>query len=372
MRKLLENMTSVVFFALLAVIMVCVIINGRHDFASMFRRQPESDIHSECTELLSDSLPLKRSWNELYSHTARAFGKEELFGIYYEKTGDRLIDLNDCSTGSFTDESVNAVNRFHGAFPELPMFAMIIPTASGIYRGRLPVQSAAADQQKLIDDIYYNIDAEVTPLDVWSALYSARDDYIYFRTDDRWTPQGAYCAYAATAAKLGLVPYSISNYDVDYTHTEFRGELAEQSGIYDSVPDMINVYRCKFGSYIKSCEVLRADGTLDKRSSVYSKSGLRSDDKYAYFLGTVHYKTVTVKTAAEDEPKLLMIGSDYASCFLPFLAPHYSEILLADPYEFAEGETLSELADVRGYDRVFMLIDVNSFCERGGLDAICN
>ena len=371
MRKLLENITSVVFFTLLAVMLICVLINGRQGFAGLVKSLPEGNIRSECLKLLGESVPMKSVQKELYSRTARTLGKEELFGVFHEKTGDRLIKITDCGTGAYTDVSVDAVNRFHEKFPKLPVYTMIVPTAAGIYRGRLPMRSEAADQQKLIDDIYYNIDAEVTPLDVWSSLYSARDDYIYFRTDDRWTPQGAYSAYAATVAKLGLTPYSLSNYDVDHTNTEFRGALASESGIYDTLPDMINVYRCKYGSYIKSCEVLRADGILDKRSSVYSKNGLRSEDKYAYFLGTVHYKSVKITTAAEEEPKLLRIGSDYASCFLPFLAPHFSEILLIDPYELEEGEGLSQFAEVGDYDRLLMLIDADSFCERDGLSAIC-
>lgn len=368
MKKLLDKASVFLFFAAVLFLSVMSLINWK-PIAEEQLSQEEPKL--DPTGILSDCFPLRRSWNELYSRTARIMGQDEIFGIYYEKSGDRLIKLFENSDVNYTNNSVAAVNAFHRARSRLPIYMMIVPTASGIYRGRLPLPSEAVDQQKLIDDIYYKIDSEVTPLDVWSPLYAARDDYIYFRTEDRWTPQGAYEAYAASISKLGFAPYSVSNYDVDYTHTVYRGSLAETSGIFDTSADTINVYRCKYGSYIKSCTVLRTSGMIDTRSSVYSKNGLRSDDKYSYFLGTTHYKTAKIKTAVEDGPRLLMIGSDYASCFLPFLAPHYSDIALINPYELDDDEKVFQYLETDQYDQVLILCDVGSFCGDKGLERIC-
>ena len=366
MKKILDNITIVLFFVLILLLGCSALIKYGIPSDIKFSDKPDEAVG----KMISEGFPVRRSWNELYSRTSRIMGQEEIFGIYYERSGDRLIKLFGEKNTSFIENSINAVNTFHQDRPGMPVYMMLIPSASGIYRGRLPLPSEAADQQKLIDEIYYRIDSDVIPLDVWGALYSARDDYIYFRTSDRWTSLGAYNAYAASISKLGFAPYTLSNYDVDYTNTEYHGELAETSGIFDTAPDTINVYRCKFGSYVKSCTVLRTNGIIDTRSSVYSKNGLRSDDKYAYFLGTAHYKTANVKTASEDAPRLLMIGSDYASCFLPFLAPHFSEIALINPFELNADETIYDYIDPEQFDQALILCDIGSFCDKRGFERI--
>ena len=367
MKKILDTISIVLFFAVILLIGAAVFLNGKLTPAMLLSEKKNGQ---DMGDMIAGNFPMRNSWNELYSRTSRAIGQEEIFGIYYERGGDRLIKIFSQDECRFTDSSITAVNDYHRARARMPVYLMLIPGASGIYRGRLPLPSEAADQQKLIDDIYYKIDSEVIPLDVWGALYAARDDYVYFRTTDRWTPQGAYEAYTASISKLGLTPYSLSNYDVDFTNAEFRGQLAEKSGIFDTAPDTINVYRCKYGSYIESCSVLRTNGMIDTRSSVYSKNGLRSDDKYAYYLGTIHYKTARIKTAAEDAPKLLMIGTDYASCFLPFLAPHFSEIALVNPFELEEGEKILQYVEPGQFDQTLILCDVESFCGMKGLDRI--
>ena len=367
MKKMLDIISIVLFFTVILMLGIAVFASGNITPSKVISAKKSEQ---GLSDMIAENFPLRNGWNELYSRTSRAIGQEEIFGIYYERSGDRLIKLFSQDECKYTESSITAVNDYHRARARMPIYMMLIPSASGIYRGRLPLPSEAADQQKLIDDIYYKIDREVIPIDIWGALYSARDDYVYFRTTDRWTPQGAYEAYSSSASKMGLTPYTISNYDVDYTNAEFRGALAETSGIFDTAPDTINVYRCKYGSYIESCTVLRTTGMIDTRSSVYSRNGLRSDDKYAYYLGTIHYKTARIKTAAEDAPKLLMIGTDYASCFLPFLAPHYSEIALVNPFELDDGEKILQYVEPSQFDQTLILCDVESFCGKKGLDRI--
>jgi hypothetical protein len=69
-------------------------------------------------------------------------------------------------------------------------------------------------------------------------------------------------------------------------------------------------------------------------------------------------------------PSLLIIKSDYANCYVPFLAPHYSRITLVDPEMLSDGESLTDIANPNDYDQVLFLYDVKSFCEAENLDKI--
>lgn len=364
MKKLNDYITVIVFFILISVFGAGSLLSGGASQGAAVSSAYDAE------ELVRGGFPLGEKMKTLYTRCARLLGQDDFFGIYYDEKGGRLIDVFGSFNSSKAESAVEALGSFRERYEDLPMYALLIPTASGIYRENLPYPLGAADQQKLIDELYYQIDAEITPIDVWGMLYQVRDNYIYYRTDDRWTQQGAYAAYAACIPKLGGSLYSVSNYDVEYTHVEFYGDLSQRSGLSLTEPDRINAYRCKFGSYVVSCDVIHGNDMLDERTSVYSRSGLQRGDKYSFFLGDSDCKSAYIRTTAEGMPKLLVIGSDYANCFLPFLAPHYSEIMLVSPPSFSEGETLSDFADPEDYDQVLFLYDIRSFCDAEGLDSI--
>ncbi len=359
-------MTVMLFFAFICLGGIMTSAAGRKAALSAFSAEQPVD---EIQRSAAASFPASDKMQALCSRCARLFGQSAFDGVYYDADGGRLIDVHSGLDTEKAYAAAKAIDDFHAGAPELPAFVMLVPTASGIYRERLPESLAADDQQKLIDELYYAIDPEITPLDVYGSLFNVRENYIFYRTDDRWTPQGAYAAYAVSAQRLGAALYSVQNYDVEYTHVEFFGDLAERSGIRSIAPDRVNAYRCKFGSYVKSCDVTH-DGITDNRTSVYSRSGLIKSDKYSFFLGSSELKTAHIVTTAEGMPKLLLIGSDYAHCFVPFLLPHYSEIMLIDPKQLADGETVDMFADTKDFDQVLFLFDLKTFCGESGYEKL--
>lgn len=361
MKKFLDCVSIILFFSVTVMIGIsAVFFGGKAD-------KPRSA--DSAREYVRESFPFRNNWSSLYSRVSKLMGTKQFGDIYLDDGGGRLIRVFSEYDEERTEKNISAINEFNEKHSKTPSYIMIAPTASGIYRDDLPDSLHAADQQRLIDDIYYAIDASVTPLDVFNALYSARDNYIYYRTDPYWTQQGAYEAYAASVSKLGSQPYSVANYDVDYTHVSYYGSLSRESGIRSVTADTVNAYRCKYGSYIRSTELLRDKQTYAK-TSVYSPIGLRGENKYEYFLGGSDFKCARIETASEGKPTLLIICSDYANCFVPFLAPHYSEITMVVPERLSGGETLSDFADADDYDQTLFLYDVESFCRTEGFDRL--
>lgn len=308
---------------------------------------------------LKKDFPMSESWHSLYSRTALLSGARGFGGVYFDKPNERLISSLKDPGNKALKETAEKINEFYHRYPDKPCYIMIVPTACGIYRAELPEAIEAADQQPIIDKLYYDVDPEVIPLDVFNALYSARDDYIFFRTDPYWTQLGAYHAYSSAASKLGIETYSAQNYDIDFTHVEYQGKLAKQSAVYAAKADTIDVFKCKYGSYIKSVEIVTSEDT-EKRSSPYRSGKLKTQDKYSYFIGADDYKLASITTTNEDMPSMLMICSDYANCFAPFLAPHYSNITLVDPDDLDEGEKIYDIADPAEFDQIMILFDLDT------------
>ncbi len=370
MKRVMDYIGIALFFALVSILGIgSLVLRGGEGAAEVF--SDLDDAQEQAETYVEESFLMHDNWTSLYSKAALVLGQRMFSGIYYDSDEDRLIDVfteSDYSEDK-SQSSVNALNRFDEEHSELPCYVMLVPTASGIYSSSLPDSVDALDERQLIDDLYYDISAAVTPIDVWSALYSARDSYIYFRSDSRWTQLGAYEAYCTFASKLGLTTYTVSNYDVDYTHVDFYGELSQASGVKTTQADSINAYRSKYGSYIKSTEIL-SDTQSFVKTSVYSSSALITSDKYSYFLGDSDYKCVQIETTNEDSPSLLIIGSDYASCFAPLLSPHYLSITIVNPAELEDDDYLSDIISPDDYDAVLFLFDIESFCEGTGMDKI--
>lgn len=366
MKKVLNCISIIMFFAVTAMIGVSTVF-FQHGKPFKKALEQHGNVRQAAEDYAVSNFPFKANWESLCARSAELTGRRQFRSVYHDKERDMLVDVFSEYDKSRRDKNVADINAFYKKYKGTSMYIMLAPTASGIYRSELPDSAGAIDQQKLIDDIYFDIDEAVNPLDVFSALYSARDSYIYFRTDPYWTQAGAYEAYSAAIGKMGSAPYTLANYDMDYSHVYYRGELSAKSGVRRVSEDTITACRCKYGSYVKSVKMLRDKQTYSK-TSLYNSAGLNSADKYSYYLGASNFKCTRVVTTGKDLPKLLIIKSDYANCMIPFLAPHYSEITLVDPGMLEEGEKLEDLADPADYDQVLFLYDVQTFCETDEFD----
>ena len=102
---------------------------------------------------------------------------------------------------------------------------MLAPTAAGIYSAKLPAYTSNTDQREMIDNIYYDLDSRIDTIDTFFPMYSARNNYVYYRTDRKWTSFGAYFAYADGIKELGFEPVVLSNYDQEYTSFFMKVQL---------------------------------------------------------------------------------------------------------------------------------------------------
>lgn len=366
MKKASEYITIIVFFLLLAMFAVSTVFFQKK--VSFDDEKNKGGTFSETFDSYArDNFPLQNNWKSLYANTMVLLGKEQFGNIYI--LDDKLVETySDVDTDKIKN-NVSYLNDF-AQKTDIPIYTMIVPTSAGIYSADLPSYANGTSQKNDINNIYLALDTKISTIDAFYPLYSARDEYIYYRTDNKWTSFGAYYAYIDVAKKMGNVPQMLSNYDQEYASDNYYGELYQNVCYSKIQPDRINLFRSKYQSTVKSVELTENDNVL-KSKSVYFRSELNTDKKTDIFLRGDKCERTVVKTNVKDAPKLLVIKGSYANTLVPFLTPHYSEITLADLSLIKkDGKKLSDYVNVHDFDQILVLYDYNNFVNAEGLDLL--
>ena len=73
-----------------------------------------------------------------------------------------------------------------------------------------------------------------------------------------------------------------------------------------------------------------------------------------------NHALVEIETSSASAENLLVIKDSYAHVLVPYLAPHFSQITLADLRYYRM--PMSQLAQQMGADRILILYSVDNFC----------
>ncbi|MBQ7046164.1 MAG: hypothetical protein IJN85_00295, partial [Oscillospiraceae bacterium] len=202
--------SAVLFLALIFVMPLILIFSKKSDFSEtenrVLEKFPEFSFGAVADKsymngietYLADHFPARVSWVKAKMNMEELSGKELINGVYL--TDERMYEQLPEPDYNEMEKSVNAINKFAETY-DTEVYALIAPTSSGIYKDKLQPYLPQLDQKKLISEIYDGFESKVKQIDVYSALYSSRDDYIYYRTDHHWTSKGAFTAYKAAARR---------------------------------------------------------------------------------------------------------------------------------------------------------------------------
>lgn len=354
MKKAFNIISAAMFFAVIAVFALGTLI-----LPSDRIKTGSGSITEDTEEYVYRNFPLFDNWRSMYSSFISGSGQMRIGNVYISDHG--LIDIESSLNEQKVQSNVSSINVFNERHRRIPFYTLIAPTASGIYSAELPMIVTALDQQKVIDDIYFSLDASIQTLDAYNPLFTARDDYIYFRTDRRWTSYGAYTVYSRVIRKMGFSPVRITDYDIEYADRSFYGDLYSTTHYSGVRPDLINIFRNKHGSFVTGTTAYK-DGESYSSSSIYYTPALDSANKLDVFLGGGSFDSYTVTTSNTEAPRLLLIKGRYADIFLPFLTPHYSEITLVDISSLYNG-TIEDKVYTDHFDQILLLTDFGEFTQ---------
>ena len=304
---------------------------------------------------ISDHFFGRNFWVNLKSSLELLTLKRENNSILLTDRGSLVEDLK-APDERKVNLNIRGIEGFAKNNPDAKIFMAIAPTALDIYSDSLPYGKSTWSQKAAIDNIYSQISKSAYGIDIYTSLYSNRDQYIYYNTDHHWTTLGAYYAYTQIATALDFKPYDKSPFDIEHASYDFYGTYSSKSKI-SVAADTIDIYSLA-SSDLSVTEVIVNDGKGEKSyDSIYFREWLNKKDKYSVFLGQVQPE-ITIKTNVQNDKKLLIFKDSYAHSLVPFLALHYSEIKLIDLRY--TNLNYRELVNVSDYNDVLMLYNIDS------------
>ena len=292
------------------------------------------------------------SWVGLKGDVEVAMGKTENGGVYI---GDNRLFLKlDPPDEAKVSDNLEGIRDFAGQY-DLPIYLMVVPTASEIQRDWLPADAPVWDQQAFIESCYAALEDTVIPVDVYDTLAAHKEEALYYRTDHHWTTLGAYYAYLEAAEAMGLADAAGRTYTTEQVSDSFYGTLYSKVGYRHVDPDTIELYHPEGGD--SPVELTRMEDEGAVYESLYFRDKLAERDQYQVFLGGVSPMT-TIETGKEGK-RLLVFKDSYADSLTPFLVEDYASITTIDlrylnlPYD--------RFVDPNEFDEVLLVYNVQNF-----------
>lgn len=305
---------------------------------------------------MQDQFLLRDTWINTQRATDEIlFQKVEEGGILIGKDHwmfTKLFSVDDATLAQ-TEKNVQAVCDFAAKYPGRVTF-LLAPSASVIYSEELPAGAPMIDENAMLDEIFARIGQQANVLDLRQDFLERKEEYLYFKTDHHWTPNGAYHAYEAFCEQQSLTPY-IRQEDQEVVVEDFQGthysatrlwNVENDAIIYSPMENQMTVYRITG----------EAQYEPESTGSLINLHKFNTRDKYAAFLdGNNGYSVIE----GNGQGSILVVKDSYANSFVPYLTENYAKIGVVDFRNFKYG--LDSTIEKEGYDQILILYNFQTF-----------
>lgn len=283
----------------------------------------KGDYTAELESYLADHFPFRDFFMGVKTAFQLAIGSKEINGVYIAEDG-YLIEKYQKPEN--TEKVIRAFKGLRASVPDAEIYLMLVPTASQIYKDKLPANAPVESQQPAMQQIYEKSGCE--PVDVTEALTeeSSGGAALYYRTDHHWTSYGAYVAYRELCSILGFAAVELDAMQERVVTEEFKGTIYSRVNDYLHEGDTITIYE----NPQQRLTVHYMD-TGEVTDSLYNEEYLEKKDKYSFFLNNIHPLIEITNGAADTDRELVLVKDSYANCMVPFLVNHYRKVYVIDP-----------------------------------------
>ncbi len=304
---------------------------------------------------VNDQFFFRDLWITLKAGADRLMGKVENNGVWLCKDG-YLMENFTAPTPDRLEANISSIEAFADRHADINTAMIIVPNAVNIMSSRLPAGALTENQNTYLDEVKNSVKEHgISFIDLRETLSNHSLERIYYKTDHHWTTLGAYYGYLASADQLDL-DTSILTYDQLPVSDSFQGTLSAKSGFRSGEKEEMYVFLPRNDTAPDYVVNYVDDRT--RVASFYQTDRLETRDKYAMFLNGNHAQ-VKINTPTADDRTLLIFKDSYANCFVPFLGPHYRNIILIDPRYYYGN--IEDLIAAEGVDEILYLYNANTF-----------
>ncbi len=301
----------------------------------------------------TDQFVARSAFRQVDVAFSRVGGAREKNGVILGKKHQLMEDIASPNRVTLSEE-IDGINNYALNYPDVSTHIMLVPDAAEILSRRLPMFSTVTDQSKLFLSVSAQLDESIIWMDAESALKNSTDEKIYYQTDSLWTTEGAYQVFLYTASDLQITNAYEVTYDSYCASCTFRGSLARTSGFMPAKNEEIDIYLPEE----KTSYLVTYTEEEETVASLYSSEALDTYDQYDVFLGGDH-ALIEIDTGAENNRTLLVVKDSFANCYIPFLIPYFSRIIVADP-AYYDG-SIDDLTSIYSVTDTLFLYGGNSF-----------
>lgn len=373
-KKIIDGIVGILLAAVVLFLMVWNILVPDREFSTeesrVLAQRPKLSINSlvsgefmeKYEAYLADQFAGRSLWRNLKVAIGRIGGERQENGVVLGD-GGQLFDIPEYPDQEILSETLSALGTFAEGHSDMNFYMMLVPDAAAVLTDKRPYLATVPDQIHMITQVKKGLSPSIKWIDTAEALGRHDGERIYYQTDGRWTSLGAYYVFIASAEQLGITD-SVSEYAAYPITTTYNGILSSKSGYCLDVREQIDIYVPKGKD---NDVVVNYVDEQRKTTSLYDSSRLEGSDQYEVFLGG-DTSVIDIRTASESSRRLLIVKDSFANCFIPFLAPHFREIVVVDPHYYSG--TLQELLGTYRISDVLFLYSGNGFFQDNSLSGV--
>ncbi len=297
-------------------------------------------------DFFSDQIAGRSKFMKIYSDISAGNIESKVNGVF---VSDNMLLNGNINTSDISDTVAEKINSFAEKYNS-SFYFIAVPSSDGIYSNLLPEYIPSDFQSEQIQNFYNKLNPEIRKINAFNILKNFSDDYIYYRTDTKWTAYGAYCVYRTAIQKLGFIPVAYDKFTIEHITSEFKGNLYNRTLYEMPKNDFIDLY---YSDSINIQSITAYNQNLSESLRVlYDKSFLNSKYMYDIYLGE-NVPALKIKTGVNNNKKLMVIKDSYADCFIPFLTQHYSEITVIS-VDFPDFR-FTDYFNINGYEQIIFV-----------------
>ena len=241
-----------------------------------------------------------------------------------------------------------ALAYYQSLFGENVQVSSVISPVSSMVIDNPEVQAKIADQGDIQDKIGALMDDKINFVDVYSEMYSHRDEYLFFKSDHHWTQLGAYYAYRAFAASRGFTPTELSDMNYAILNDSYSGSMYTftKDSRVKNFKDTIESWTTKKAVTMTVTSATGAVNTYDSCLTPYGNNYV------SFIAGDNPYTVINVPENPQDL-NILVFKDSFGNAFVPFLCEHYGNIIVVD-VRYTDMNVYDHLKDYGLTDIVFV------------------
>lgn len=322
-----RNFVSLVFALILLAGLVLSLVRNPAETGELLLK-PDLPVGERVERFFRKRLPLRHRLQKYRVDLKLLSGSSEVDGLFY--TGDRLIPMFEAASTDTADRNGEALRSFAEGAGRAPAF-LLIPTASSVCRDLLPKNAILFDEEEWAASARASLQDTAHPVDPFPVLREARDEELYYRTEDLPTAHTAYKLYSLLGETLDYVPLPFSRFVVQPVLYDAYGSLYVRWGNGGLRGDTITVLRpMVFRKPLPEVVHVEPDGYGATCYAYYSPAAALGASPMDILLGGESPR-INVRNRRASSRSLLLLGDRYAMPLIPLLSQHYSEIVFVEP-----------------------------------------